>query len=139
VRRKGFTLAEMIIVLGIIAMISSVGVIQFTNQASKTREDQLRQDLQVVRTAVKAFYEDTLFYPTTLNDLSSRTAPSSAANPTTGAGSSYETVRWRGPYLDRVPVDPISRNAFSYLPGDTGFVRSSATGNDSKGVAFSSY
>lgn len=137
--RKGFTLAEMIIVLGIIGLISAIGVMQFANQSSKAREDQLRQELQVVRTAVKAFCEDTLFYPNSLSDLTSRTAPANAANPTTGASSSYETARWRGPYLDRVPLDPISRNAFSYTPGDTGFVRSSSSGNDSKGVAYSSY
>lgn len=138
-KKHGFTLAEMIIVLSIIGLISSISVMQFSNQSSKAREEQLRQELQVARTAVKAFYDDTLFYPNSLSDLTSRTAPANAANPTTGASSSYETARWRGPYLDRVPVDPISRNAFSYTPGDTGFVRSSATGNDSRGVAYSNY
>ncbi len=137
--RRGFTIAELLISVTILGVLSGLAVINFSAQSRNVREDQLRLSLRSVRTAVRAFQQDTQFYPASLSDLARKTAPTTAmkSNGTLGAG--YDSRYWRGPYLSAVPLDPMTGGAFQYVPGDNGYVRSAAPGNDSRGVAFSSY
>ncbi len=135
---RGFTLVNMMLSLGISSMLVSGAVMGIRRHGESAREDQLRRDLLVVRTAVQQFKGDTGLWPQSLTDLSATTAPTLGIN-RLNATVALDSRLWRGPYLRQIPTDPISRGAFGYAAGPSGYVSSSATGADSRGVAYSSY
>jgi general secretion pathway protein G len=105
-RQKGFTLAEIMLVVAILGILVSVVVPRLSG---RTREAQLqvaRLQIENLSTALDAFEYDNGRYPTTQEGLESlRQAP---------AGLS----QWKGPYLKKaIPLDPW-RNAYLYAsPG----------------------
>lgn len=136
--RRGYTLVNVMLSLGISSMLVSGAVMGIRRHGESAREDQLRRDLLVVRTAVQQFKADTGLWPQSLNDLAISTAPTLGVN-RLNATVALDSRLWRGPYLRQMPVDPISRGSFGYAAGPSGYVSSSATGADSRGVAYSSY
>ncbi|MBP6855943.1 MAG: type II secretion system protein [Candidatus Pacebacteria bacterium] len=90
-KREGFTLVEMLVVVAIIAILSSiflVGLRGFRAQAYDTRRI---SDVQKIQSQLELFYNQQRRYPTTLSELSSV-----------------------GGYT--APTDPVTRNAYSYVP-----------------------
>lgn len=133
----------MMTVVGIIALLSAVATPQFIGSYNRSRENALRSNLAVVRSAVAMFYQDTGAFPNALSDLSALTAPANGKN-RNGGTAIIAALDWRGPYLISVPNDNVSNAAFTYYTATSGInsvgtVRSSMTGNDSAGVAFSTY
>lgn len=144
-RRKNsaFTLAEMMTVVGIMALLTAVATPQFMGSYQRSKENALRSDLAVVRASVQMFYQDTGAFPAALTDLTVSTAPTSGRS-RTGTTLSINALDWRGPYLPTLPKDPVSSQNFTYYTSNSGVnlvgtVRSSQTGNDSAGTAFSTY
>ncbi len=139
-KKRGFTLAEIMTVVAIMGMIATIAVPQYVNTVRRSREDALRSNLAVVRAAVDAYRTDTGVFPSSLADIAATSAP---ANGLTEAGgsSAITTSDWRGPYLRTVPTDPVSSAAFTYTTTspNVGRVTPSATGNDSRNIAFSTY
>ncbi len=136
--RRGYTLVEIMVVVSIIGVLLAVASPNLVRQAQRARENALRSNLMIVRTAVITFMQDTGAFPNSLADLTAVTAPANGTTPGTGASLPIIAADWRGPYLAAVPIDPISNTAMTYTPA-TGTVRSSATGNDTGGIAFSTY
>ena len=137
-RIRGYALVNIIISLGITALVISGAVVGVRRHGASAREDQLRRDLTAVRTAVEEFREDTGLWPLVLTDLAVKAAPATGKN-NSGATVALEARNWRGPYISVIPLDPISRVSFGYSPGPSGWVSSSATGTDSRGVAYLNY
>jgi len=141
-RRKwsGFSLVEMMVVVSIIGILTAIAVPKFTEVQRKSKESALRTNLQVYRSAIYVFFSDTGLYPQSLNDLAATTPPSTGLTPT-GASRDVTAGTWRGPYVQQIQFDPVSNKPLSYSTanGSVGSVKSSATGNDSNGVAFSTY
>ncbi|MCC6484873.1 MAG: type II secretion system protein GspG [Armatimonadetes bacterium] len=138
--RKGFTLIELLVVVVVLAVLAAVVLPKFANSSQRSKESALKADLKMIRNAVQLYKNDTGYYPKLLSDLSATTAPSQGLD-SAGTAQSITAADWRGPYIESLPTDPISGSAFSYTatsPG-VGTVKSSATGNDSASVAFSSY
>ena len=79
-------------------------------------------------------------YPSALSDLAATAAPANGKD-TAGNNKAILAADWKGPYVNKVNVDPVSGNAFTYSTTSptVGQVSSSAAGNDSNGVAFSTY
>ncbi|MBN8690143.1 MAG: type II secretion system protein GspG [Armatimonadetes bacterium] len=138
--RKGFTLTEIMTVVSIIGLLSAMAVPQYMTSVRRSRENSLRATLAVVRSAVDAYRNDTGAFPAAISDLSSTSAPASGLS-STAATVTITSSDWRGPYLRAVPTDPVSGSAFTYstTSGTVGNVSSSASGNDSRGTAFSTY
>ncbi|MCA0361603.1 MAG: prepilin-type N-terminal cleavage/methylation domain-containing protein [Armatimonadetes bacterium] len=142
-RNKGFTLAEMMTAVGIMAVLTAMATPSFVNSFQRSRENALKSDLAVVRSSVQMFFTDTGAFPNSLADLTVTTAPGTGRS-RSGASVNIDFRDWRGPYLATLPSDPISGNAFTYYPSPSGAFRagavtSSMSGNDSSGVAFSTY
>jgi general secretion pathway protein G len=138
-RRRAFTLVELLIVIIIIAILAAVVVPKFASSTLRAREASLKQTLKDVRVAIDRFRANTTLYPTSLSDLAVTSPP---ANGLTTAGVTVPlNARYEGPYLEKIPADPISGSPLTYqttAPG-VGKVTSSASGNASDGTLYSSW
>lgn len=139
-KRSAFTLVELLIVIIIIAVLAAIAIPKFANQSARSKETALRAELSLIRNAIELFKNDCGSSPSALADLEATSAP---ANGKDAAGNNKAIVAgdFKGPYLNRLNVDPVSGVAFTYsvTSPNVGRVTSSAAGNDSNGVAFSTY
>ena len=139
--RRAFTLIELLVVIVVIAVLAAIILPKFANQGKRSKEATLKSNLRLLRSAVSTFQTDTGAFPATLAALSATSAPASGLD-TGGSSATITAADWRGPYIDgTIPNDPVSGAAFTYSVASptVGKVSSSATGNDSTGVAFSTY
>lgn len=67
-RNKGFTLVELLIVVGLISILTVLGTIGFTNYSQRSRDARRRVDMQQIRSALELFRSNNQFgaYPTSL-------------------------------------------------------------------------
>lgn len=91
---KGFTLVELVITVGLVAILSA-GVMSLIGQgSSKYARDARRQtDLQTIVSALVMYRNDRGEYPESTNDLTGPTV-----------------------YLSPVPVDPANSTVYRYTP-----------------------
>ena len=121
--RRGFTLIELLVVMAIIATLLAVSVPRYFRSVDHAREAALKQDLAVMRDAIDKHHADTGRYPGTLGELVAKR------------------------YLRRIPVDPITESADSWVivPPDNRElgavynVASGAAGNSRDGTPFASW
>lgn len=94
--KKGFTLVELMVVISIIAILSTIGLTVYTQTQKAARDSKKKGDIQEIRKALEQFYAATSSYPTTIG-------PSNIDNPT---------------YFPEgnVPKDPAG-NSYSYSQG----------------------
>jgi general secretion pathway protein G len=91
VRKKGFTLIEILVVLAIIATLLSLVTPRYFNTIDRSKETTLKHDLNTMREAIDKFYSDKNTYPESLDDL----------------------VQHK--YLRAIPPDPITENNATWL------------------------
>jgi len=113
VRKGGFTLVELLIVIIVIAVLSAVAIPKFTDRSQRAKESALRADLKNLREAVDRFRADTDLWPGSLADLDDTTTPAFGFN----GGGQRKTIpagSFKGPYLTRAPVSPITGAPYNY-------------------------
>jgi len=104
--RAGFTLLEILIVLALIAVISTFVIGNVMGGFGTGQARAAKAQLSTVSTAIDRFYLDTGSFPERLEDLV--TKPGSVAN-------------WSGPYLKLAQIkDPWQEPLQYKLPGDNG-------------------
>lgn len=84
--QEGFTLIELMIVLSILAILTTIAVPSYQRHLIKAREAVLAEDLFQVRQAIDKFFADNLHYPDNLEELVSAR------------------------YLRQLPEDPFTRS-----------------------------
>ena len=136
--KKGFTLVELLIVIIIIAVLAAIAIPKFSSSSQRSKESSLRANLKLVRNAIDLFRADTGAFPANMAGL---TTPTTAGLSAAAAACTIAATDWRGPYLQAIPVDPVSGSAMTYgtAAADVGTVKSSATGNGIDGTAYSSW
>ena len=88
---QGFTLIELIIVISIILILSSVAVPIYRQHVLRAREVVLKQDLDSMRRAIEQFTQDKVKAPQSLDDLvSSGYLAALPKDPFTGAKDTWE-------------------------------------------------
>jgi prepilin-type N-terminal cleavage/methylation domain-containing protein len=117
VRRRGFTLPEVLVTITIIAVLAAVVVPAVLNQVSKGDTASFAGDVDALKTAISNFTTDTRHYPASIHDLVSR--PLSTEDDL--FGSDYGTTAinaWKGPYF------PISQDTTAASLTTNGYVMS---------------
>jgi prepilin-type N-terminal cleavage/methylation domain-containing protein len=103
-RRDGFTLAEVLVTIAIIAVIAAVMLPVVSGQLRKGDLGRVQNDLVGLRTSMEAFLSDVRRVPSEIQHLiTAPTANSSAADSDIN-GDEFPTglvARWKGPYIDK--------------------------------------
>ena len=93
---RGFTLIELLVVASILVVLAGLGLVQYKNGVTRSREAVLKTDLFNMKDAIDQYYADKGQYPGTLDELVS-------------AG-----------YLRRIPDDPftMSNSTWQVIPSE---------------------
>ncbi|MBK5296017.1 MAG: prepilin-type N-terminal cleavage/methylation domain-containing protein [Vicinamibacteria bacterium] len=87
---RGFTLMELLVVMSLIVVLTSIGLMAYRTSVQRGREAVLKEDLFRMRDAIDQFYVDKGKYPVDLSEL-------------VGSG-----------YLRSVPADPMTNSVDSW-------------------------
>lgn len=87
----GFTMIELMIVMAIMAILTTLAVASYTTAVKHAKEAVLREDLQVMRTAIQSYTMDKEKAPQSLDDLV------------------------QSGYLRAIPVDPMTQSANTWV------------------------
>lgn len=120
VRRRGFTLVELLVVLAIIATLLTIAAPRYFGSVERSKDVALRENLQVLRSGIDKFYGDKGVYPAALSELVAHH------------------------YFRAVPVDPVTESNSTWQPvasadpdqPGVADVRSGAKGKTRDGVPY---
>ena len=102
IRRRAFTLVEMLLVITIIGILAALVIPKMVGRSEQARQAAAHADISSIKTALDAYEVDNGGYPKSLQDLIQQ--PNNARN-------------WHGPYLDNLPVDPWGNPYVYVFPG----------------------
>ncbi len=109
-KRKGFTLVEILIVVIILGILAAIVIPQFTEASSEARVSNLMTNLQTIRSQLLLYKTQHLEnYPT--DDSSGHTFIEQMTQYSDNSGDVNATPNANfpfGPYLQSIPVNPIS-------------------------------
>jgi general secretion pathway protein G len=106
-RKKGFTLIELMLVVIIIGALVAMVMPRLTGRSEQARVTAAKADVQAnIATALKMYEIDNGSYPSTEEGLNALFNKSASAN------------NWNGPYLERRPIDPWGREYKYRSPGE---------------------
>jgi general secretion pathway protein G len=90
---RGFTMIELMVVMFLISVLAAMGMAQYRNSVTYSRESVLKEDLFRMRDAIDQYYADKGQYPSTLDALVSdgyvRKIPD---DPFTRSNSTWQTI-----------------------------------------------
>lgn len=106
IRRRGFTLLELLVVVAIIALLAAYVGPRYFSQVGRSEQSLTRSQIEAFSRALGAYRLDMGAYPSTEEGL--------AALVTRPAGA----AKWNGPYLEKaVPKDPWGHAYIYRAPG----------------------
>jgi general secretion pathway protein G len=116
----GYTLLELLVVLGIIAALTALVAPQVIRYLGEAKGDAAKVQLQNLQSAIELYYLDTGSYPTSDQGLSVLVS------------ASTDVAGWKGPYLKRKEglADPWGRPFIYKFPGEHGTFDLSSLGRD---------
>ena len=90
----GFTLIEIIIVLGIISILMMLGLVSYPNLQKKARDASRIAEVDNIRSALELYRTNNSYYPEDLTELTED-----------------------GLYLESIPADPLyPKHSYTYVP-----------------------
>ena len=124
--RPGFTLAELLVMLAILAIMVAVLVPVVTNQIRKGDINAVTGDLANLRSGIEAYRSDVGRFPDAVDQLVSKSNVDTdiSGNPVPSGLQN----RWAGPYIDKIDVASGMPTGFGGVIANT-FATSTAAGN----------
>jgi prepilin-type N-terminal cleavage/methylation domain-containing protein len=121
----GFTLIELITVIGILAILSSVvlAVVNPLEQFNKAQDSRRKSDLSQIQKALEVYYQDHQRYPYMYIDTDDKNTKISTTSTDRTYGDANAVVDWGTdfrPYMDVLPIDPKTNKSYAYWTDDTG-------------------
>lgn len=97
---KGFTLVELLVSIVIVAILSTIGLVVYSNFLRDARDGKRQSDLKIIQAGLEQYYADQFFYPNTPSASFPFGAAltSSTGNPTPPSPAKN--------YMNIVPNDP---------------------------------
>jgi general secretion pathway protein G len=92
---KGFTLIELMVAISVVAVLSTIGLMVYTNSQKLARDTRRKDDLRQIKNALVLYYNDVKQYPTATDMLTSN-----------GGGTWIPVLTTN--YIDRLPRDPLN-------------------------------
>ncbi len=118
-KKRGFTLIELMIVIVIMGVLISLGLTSFTSSNRKNRDNRRKGNLRSITTALEAFYNDKGKYPggNAAGDiLGCSTGDNQACVWDASWTDSKGTV-----YMSKLPKDPSNTQRYFYSGGNNTF------------------
>jgi prepilin-type N-terminal cleavage/methylation domain-containing protein len=109
--RRGFTLAEILVALALMALLAAVLLPTVAGQVLKGDAGRVVQDLEAVRAGSERFLTDIRRYPGRYSDLSGAIT---VAN-TDALGNAYnsgQVSKWKGPYITKDTINASVETGF---------------------------
>lgn len=105
-QRKGFTLLELLIVIAVIGLLSTVAVVALNQARAKGRNTKRVGDIKAVHTALELYYAENKAYPAmaTATEIGTPTR-----NKLCGAATFSSTCVGK-PFLEKVPKAPVPQD-----------------------------
>ncbi len=106
--KKGFTLAEILVVISIIGILSGVLLVSFNSSREKSKVAQAKSDVSRIALSAQQLYLDTRLWPGCKNKLQiwdNEVVLGSQDDLTSKAGCDA-TATWKGPYVAGNTKDP---------------------------------
>jgi general secretion pathway protein G len=121
-RQRGFTLLEIMVVVAIIAILSTVVLMNITGNVEDAQQARAKQDVATLVSALQLYKLDNFNYPSTQQGLDAlRSKPSGTP----------ATPNWKQ-YVSQLPADPWGK-PYQYLnPGQHGDFDVFSYGSDGK-------
>lgn len=105
-KRSGFSLAEILVAIAIVAVVAAVVVPSIGSQLKSGDESRVQQDLTNVRAGIEQFLADVRRYPNSIGQLTN--LPTTALSGLVGGVfSTSQVARWRGPYISKDSVQAV--------------------------------
>jgi type II secretion system protein G len=95
-KKNGFTLVEILIVVGLLTILFSMGIGSYTSIQKKARDDRRRADIEQIRAALEIYRTTNNAYPT------------AAPTPASGLPFGSPLSDLVNTYLQKIPQDPLS-------------------------------
>jgi prepilin-type N-terminal cleavage/methylation domain-containing protein len=114
---KGYTLAELLIVLSVIGLLMTTSAIMLNDSLKRSRDSRRKADLEMMATALELYYKDNGGYP-----YDSSTSGEQWKH-ICGLSTAIFNILVDQKYLSELPCDPINNNEYRYrgdLNGSTG-------------------
>ena len=105
---SGFTLIEVMVVVIVIALLGAMIAPTLFRKVQQAEETRIAQDIRSIESALKFFRLDNYRFPTQAEGLKALTEQPDGAD------------RWKGPYLEDMPVDPWGQMYHYGYPGKKG-------------------
>ena len=112
--KKGFTLIEMLVVIGIIGLLASVVLVGLTSARKAGRDARRIADMRTIQNALELYYNRCGIYP-----------GGATCNPIQGAtfNTMVSAITGAGIGVSAIPSDPLGQGAFVYAYTNTNSVQ----------------
>lgn len=111
--RKGFTLVELLVSLGIISLLSLMSFVAISGTTDRSKAAQLMANVNDIKRIALTYRADNGVWPPTF-------FPGINPNPfTTGTGLNPTPIRWKGPYIRQYPSSHPWRGRIGYVSSGT--------------------